>query len=176
MIEAGRGSAQRGDSPLVTRSVIGEAMRHRDGCAPYERRFGFARHVCTGSDAPAARAFSRRGLWRRDRRATRRCDTDFRSVGDTAAEWEAFRGESALSGLGRDDACRQRTLGDVRCGRARTDAEVSLSMFALFCHAYHLTMRWSEQRAALRSTLEMTTTFSLRATRHPARCRSSCSR
>ena len=30
-------------------------------------------------------------------------------------------------------------------------------------------MRWSEQRAALRSTFEMARTLSLRATRHPAR-------
>jgi hypothetical protein len=40
----------------------------------------------------------------------------------------------------------------------------------------HLTMRWSERRAAVRSTLEMATTLFLRAARHPARRRSSYSR
>jgi hypothetical protein len=44
------------------------------------------------------------------------------------------------------------------------------------CHVHHLTMRWSEQRAALRLTFKMARTLSLRATGHPARCRSSCSR
>lgn len=81
--------------------------------------------------------------------ATRRCDTDCRSVGGIGAELEALRGESAPSGLGRDEACWQCTPGDARCGGARTDAEVSLSTFSLFCHTYHLTMRWSERRPAL---------------------------
>ncbi len=96
-----------------------------------------------------ARAFSRRGVRRSDRRATRRSDTDFRTVAHIEDELEAFRGGSARSGLGRGASDRQRTLGDVRCGRARTDAEVSFSTSLLFCHVYHLTMRWSERRPAL---------------------------
>ena len=42
--------------------------------------------------------------------------------------------------------------------------------------AKHLTMRWSERRTAVRSTFEMTSTRSLRATRALVRRRSSCSR
>ena len=42
MIETGRGSAQRGDSPSVTWSRVGEAVRSREARAEYERRFGFA--------------------------------------------------------------------------------------------------------------------------------------
>ncbi len=81
------------------------------------------------------RVFSRRGVWRRDRRATRRCDTDLRTVGYVEAELEAFRGDSVLSGLGRVDACLQRTPGHVRCGPALPDAEVLLFLFPLFCDA-----------------------------------------
>jgi hypothetical protein len=40
----------------------------------------------------------------------------------------------------------------------------------------NLTRRWSERRTALRSTLEMISTLSLRATRGLVRRRSSCSR
>jgi len=39
-----------------------------------------------------------------------------------------------------------------------------------------LTRRWSERRTAARSTFEMTSTLSLRATRALVRRRSSCSR
>jgi hypothetical protein len=40
----------------------------------------------------------------------------------------------------------------------------------------HLTMRWSERRAAVRATFEMISTLPLRATRAPASRRSSYSR
>ena len=43
-------------------------------------------------------------------------------------------------------------------------------------HPKDLTMRWSERRTAVRSTFEMTSTLSLRATRALVRRRSSCSR
>jgi hypothetical protein len=69
--------------------------------------------------------------WRRDRRATRRCDADFRSAGDTEDELQPSAGGSALSGSGRGDSDRQFTRGDVRCIRARTDAEVSRSTSTL---------------------------------------------
>ena len=39
-----------------------------------------------------------------------------------------------------------------------------------------LTMRWSERRTGVRSTVEMTSTLPLRATRALVRRRSSCSR
>jgi hypothetical protein len=61
--------------------------------------------------------------WRRDRRATRRCDTDFRSVGQVEEELKASCSESALSGSGRGEGGRQFTRGDVRWSRARADAE-----------------------------------------------------
>ena len=44
------------------------------------------------------------------------------------------------------------------------------------CFRQGLTMRWSERRTAVRSTLEMTSTLPLRATRALVRRRSSCSR
>jgi hypothetical protein len=70
--------------------------------------------------------------WRRDRRATRRCDADFRSAGDTEDELQPSAGGSALSGSGRGDSDRQFTRGDVRCIRARTDAEEEAQWSQLF--------------------------------------------
>jgi hypothetical protein len=64
---------------------------------------------------------------RRDRRATRRCDTDCRSAGHAEDELEASAGGSALSGLGRGDACLQRDARRRSGERALTDAEVSAS-------------------------------------------------
>ena len=42
-------------------------MCHRGGRTAYERRLGFAIHIFSGSDAPAARVFSRAVCWPRDR-------------------------------------------------------------------------------------------------------------
>jgi hypothetical protein len=42
--------------------------------------------------------------WHSRRRATRRCDTDFRRVGSVEDELEPARGGSALSGFRRDHA------------------------------------------------------------------------
>jgi hypothetical protein len=135
MIEAFRDSAQCGDVFSVVRQLVGEATLSRSGHTAYERRCGLAGHACTGSDASAAKAFSQRGVRRRDRRATWRCDTDFRSVGHVEDELEASGGGSAIPAQGAEKLDRQRTPGDTRRSRARTDAEVSLSMFSLFCDA-----------------------------------------
>ena len=55
----------------------------------------------------------------------RRCDTDFRSVGYIEDELEVSCGESALSAEGETELDQQRTRGDTRRSRARTDAEGS---------------------------------------------------
>ncbi|MBA3572384.1 MAG: hypothetical protein H0W34_10520 [Pyrinomonadaceae bacterium] len=81
-----------------------------------------------GSVASAARAFPRRGVWRRGRRAMRRCDTDFRSVGYIEDELEVSCDGSALSAEGEAELDRPRTPGDTRRSRARSDAEVSVPM------------------------------------------------
>ncbi len=52
----------------------------------------------------------------------------------------------------------------------------SLKFVFPVCRVFRLTMRWSEQRTAVRSTFEMTSTLPLRATRALVRRRSSCSR
>ena len=97
------------------------------GRTEYERRLGVAVHAFSGSVASAARAFPRRPLAATRSAATRRCDTDFRSVGNIEDELEASCGESALSTEREAVLDRQRTPGDTRRSRARTDAEVSLS-------------------------------------------------
>jgi len=74
-------------------------------------------------------------MWRRGRRATGRCDTDFRSVGYIEEELQASVAGSALSAEGDAELDRQRRPGETRASRARTDAEVSLSMFSPFCDA-----------------------------------------
>ena len=52
-----------------------------------------------------------------------------------ALSWRRCAAGARFSGLGHGEAGRQRRRGDVRCLRTRTDAEVSQSMFSLFCHA-----------------------------------------
>ena len=59
----------------------------------------------------------------------------FRSVGHVEDELEASGGGSAIPAQGAEKLDRQRTRGETRTSRARTDAEVSLSMFSLFCDA-----------------------------------------
>jgi hypothetical protein len=126
----------RGDASSVVRALADEATRsatEADALRTSDAA-GMAAHVCRGSDAPVARVFSRRAVWRRDRRATRRCDTDFRRVGYVEDELEPSCGESALWGSGRGEGGRQLTRGDVRRIRARTDAEerrIGRSYFSL---------------------------------------------
>ena len=78
--------------------------------------------------ASAARAFPRRGLLATRPAATRRCDTDFRSVGYIEDELEVSCGGSAHSAEGEAELDQQRTPGDTRRSRARPDAEVSVPM------------------------------------------------
>jgi len=58
----------------------------------------------------------------------RRCDPDFRSVGYIEDELETSAGGSALSAEGEAELDQQRTPGDTRRSRARTDAEVPVPM------------------------------------------------
>ena len=113
MLMKALGSSQHRGVTAEFARLSGEAMPSLTGSAraEYERRLGVAVHAFSGSVASAARAFSRRGVWRSDRRATRRSDTDFRTVAHIEDELEAFRGGSALSGLGRGKAGRQWTRG-----------------------------------------------------------------
>ncbi len=93
---------------------------------------GSAVHTFSRSEPSAAGVFSRRGVWPRDRRSTRRCDTDFRSAGHIEEELQASAVESALSAQGEAELDQQRTRGGVCCGRARTDAEVLASTSSLY--------------------------------------------
>ena len=122
-------SRHRGDAAEIAQ-LRGEATPSLTGGGrtEYERRLAVAVDASIGSVASAARAFPRRGVWRRGRRATRRCDTDFRSVGHIDEELEASAGGSALSAEGEAELDQQRTPGDTRRSRARTDAEVSVPM------------------------------------------------
>ena len=123
------GSSRYRDDTAGVAQVSGEATPSltRSGRTEYERRLDLAVHASSGLVASAARIFPRRVVWRRGRRATGRCDTDFRSVGYIEEELQASVGGSALSAEGDAELDRQRTLGDTRRSRARTDAEVSLS-------------------------------------------------
>jgi len=120
-------SRHRGDAAEIAQ-LRGEATPSLTGSAraEYERRLAVAVDASIGSVASAARAFPRLVVWRRGQRATRRCDTDFRSVGYIEDELGASCGESALSAEGEVELDRQRTRGDTRRSRARTDGEVSL--------------------------------------------------
>ncbi len=185
MMEACSSSMQRGDVRSAVRTLAGEATR-RTGevdALPTSNALAFAVHIFTGSEAPASRAFSQPGPLVERPAATRRCDTDFPSVGLIEDELEASAGASALSGLGRGDAaCSDSVETLVAFVRAPMQKQRRLGrksvsrVFARSATRNHLTMRWSEQRAAVRFKLVIATSFSLRATRHPARCRSSCSR
>jgi len=94
-------SRHRGDTAGIAQ-VAGEATPSLPGSGrtAYERRLAVAVDASIGSVASAARAFPRRGVWRRGRRAARRCDMDFRSVGYIEDEWEVSCGERALSAEG----------------------------------------------------------------------------
>ena len=129
LMESLGSSRHRGDAAEIAR-IAGEATPSLTGSgrAEYERRLAVAVDASTGSVASAARAFPRRGVWRSGRRAMRRCDTDFRSVGYIEDESEVSCGGSALSAEGEAELDRQRTPGDTRRSRARTDAEVPVPM------------------------------------------------
>jgi hypothetical protein len=147
--------------------------------AGYERGSGSAVHVITDSAAFAARVFSRRGVLATPRAATRPRDTDFGAVGRIEDELEASVGERALSGLGRGGACLQFTRGDVRCIRARPDAEGrrlvrrASSGIGSLGDAQSPNHAMERTAGSLGFTFEMARTLFLRAMRHPARCRSS---
>ena len=118
-------SRHRGDTAGIAQ-VSGEATPSLTGSGrtEYERRLAVAVHAFSGSVASAARVFPRRALVATRSAATRRCATDFRSVGHIEDELEASASGSALSAEGEAELDRQRTLGDTRRSRARTDAEV----------------------------------------------------
>ena len=95
------GSAVR--TPVIRATLCAteaDALRTGDALA-------LAVHAYTGSEAPAARVFTRRGLLATRPAAARRCHTDFRLVGHAEGELEASAGESALSASGRGDTYRQ---------------------------------------------------------------------
>jgi len=71
---------------------------------PTSEVLALAVYIISGSEAAAARAFSRRGLLATQPAAARRPDTDFRSVGHAEDELEASASGSALSGSGQGDA------------------------------------------------------------------------
>ena len=96
------GSSRHGGDAAEIAQLRGQATPSLTGSGrtEYERRLAVAVHASTGSVASVARAFPRCGAWRRGRRAMRRCDPDFRSVGYIEDELEVSCGESALSAEG----------------------------------------------------------------------------
>ncbi len=101
-------------------------------------------YIVTASVATAPRFLSQRGVLATPPAATRRCDTDFRRVGDSEDEMEAHAGGSALSAWGEDQLDRQRARGDTRTSRARPMQKFSLPHFLCYAtptpnHAMQLT-------------------------------------
>ncbi len=139
-MKADSSSMQCGEAGSAVWTRIGEATR----CATEAdalRTGGvlcFALHALTGSDASAARASSRRGVSRRDRRATWRCDTDFRRVGHIEDELEASVCESALSAQGGArlpaDHARRRSFRSCahRCRREATPSQTAFTLLPRF--------------------------------------------
>jgi hypothetical protein len=153
MTKAYSSSMQRGDGRSVTHTRSGEVSRFvtEANALRTSSALELAVHIFSSSEAPAARAFSRRGVQATRPAATRRPNTDFRSVGRIEDELQPFAGESALSGLACSDADYQRTRGDMR---ASVRQPMQKSVFHIFLPSHAKSPNQSLQPTASRRTTQ----------------------